>query len=204
MTNNPNQPATGAENPEGSHDGARIEQFRDDMDRMKLKGGSAGSERWMLAIGALLVIVGLVLGILGAVNTINAGDSPTDQRAFIASGSLLGIVLVIAGAALFVRFSLGRFLRFWLVRLVYEGRADTDRIVDAIERASGLESTVPQAPAAQPQPTARHQPPSAPQPGPAPQPTAPPHQPPAPTQQQPQQAGQQHMPPQAPPAPPRS
>ena len=83
-----------------------------------------------------------MLAIVGAVQVINAGDSPADQRAFMASGSLLGIVLVIAGAALFVRFSLGRYLRFWLIRLVYEGRADTDRIVDAIERASGLESTV--------------------------------------------------------------
>jgi len=140
----------GADPAAGAQHSARIDQFRDDMDRMKLKGASAGSERWMLAVGALLAIAGIVLGILGAVNTINAGDSPTDQRAFIASGSLLGIVLVIAGAALFVRFSLGRFLRFWLVRLVYEGRADTDRIVDAIERASGLDSTVPPATAVPP------------------------------------------------------
>ena len=143
MSNNPNPTPMGADAAAGSQHSARIDQFRDDMDRMKLKGASAGSERWMLAVGALLAVAGVVLGILGAVNTINAGDSPTDQRAFIASGSLLGIVLVIGGAALFVRFSLGRFLRFWLVRLVYEGRADTDRIVDAIERASGLESTVP-------------------------------------------------------------
>ena len=143
MSNNPNPTPMGADPAGGSQHSARIDQFRDDMDRMKLKGASSGSERWMLAVGALLAVAGVVLGILGAVNTINAGDSPTDQRAFIASGSLLGIVLVIAGAALFVRFSLGRFLRFWLVRLVYEGRADTDRIVDAIERASGLESTVP-------------------------------------------------------------
>ncbi|MCP4433988.1 MAG: hypothetical protein GY812_00620 [Actinomycetia bacterium] len=131
----------------------RIQQFRDDMDRMNLKGAGAGSERWMLVVGTLLAIAGVLLGILGAVNTINAGDSPTDQRAFIASGSLLGIVLVIAGAALFVRFSLGRFLRFWLIRLVYEARSDTDRVVDAIERASGLESTIPQAPTA---PAANH------------------------------------------------
>jgi hypothetical protein len=121
----------------------RIQQFRDDMDRMKLKAAGAASERWMLVVGGLLCVAGVVLGVLGAVNTINAGDSPADQRAFIASGSLLGIVLVIAGAALFVRFSLGRFLRFWLLRLVYEGRADTDRVVDAIERAAGIESTTP-------------------------------------------------------------
>ena len=42
---------------------------------------------------------------------------------------------IIAGAALFVRYSLARYLRFWLIRMTYESRANTDRIVDAIERA---------------------------------------------------------------------
>ena len=45
---------------------------------------------------------------------------------------------LLAGAALFVRYSMARYLRFWLVRLVHESRANTDRIVDAIERGSGL------------------------------------------------------------------
>jgi hypothetical protein len=121
----------------------RIEQFRTEIEELRLKGSDGTSERWMLVIGSLLMVAGVVLGILGAVNTINAGDSPADQRAFMASGSFLGIVLVIAGAALFVRYSLGRYLRFWLVRLVYEGRADTDRVVDAIERGSGLAPTTP-------------------------------------------------------------
>jgi hypothetical protein len=49
----------------------------------------------------------------------------------------MGLALIIAGAALFVRYSLARYLRFWLIRLTYESRANTDRIVEAIERASG-------------------------------------------------------------------
>ncbi len=156
-----------------SENPVRIQQFREDMDRLKLKGTGGSSERWMLVVGALLAIAGVVLGILGAVNTINAGDSPTDQRAFIASGSLLGIVLVIAGATLFLRFSLGRFLRFWLIRLVYEARSDTDRVVDAIERASGLESTIP-SPQAQPAPAQAAAPPPAFQQPANPAPPAPP------------------------------
>lgn len=118
---------------------ARIEQFRSEIDQLKLKGSSGSTEHWMLILGMLLGLAGVVLAIMGAVNVINAGDSPADQRAFMASGSLLGLVLVVAGAALFVRFSLGRYLRFWLTRLVYEGRSETDRIVDAIERAAGIE-----------------------------------------------------------------
>jgi hypothetical protein len=69
----------------------------------------------------------------------------------MAQGSFLGLALIIAGAALFVRYSLARYLRFWLIRLTYESRANTDRVVDAIERAAGLPSTLdaPGAPAAE-------------------------------------------------------
>lgn len=120
---------------------ARVAEFREEMGRIGLKGAGAATERWMLIVGTALVVAGIALGVMGAVQTINAGDSPSDQRAFTASGVLLGILLAVAGAALFVRYSLSRFMRFWLLRLVYENRAETDRIVDAIERASGLEPT---------------------------------------------------------------
>lgn len=120
---------------------ARVAEFREEMGRIGMKGAGAAAERWMLIVGTALVVVGVALGVMGAVQTINAGDSPSDQRAFTASGVLLGILLAVAGAALFMRYSISRFMRFWLIRLVYENRAETDRIVDAIERASGLEPT---------------------------------------------------------------
>ena len=59
-----------------------------------------------------------------------------DQRAFLGQTTYLGIVLVIVGAALFVRYSLSRYLRYWMIRLIHEQRTQTDRIVDAIDRAS--------------------------------------------------------------------
>jgi hypothetical protein len=40
---------------------------------------------------------------------------------------------VIAGAALFVRYSIARFMRFWLVRLVHEHRSETDRVVEVLK-----------------------------------------------------------------------
>ena len=44
-----------------------------------------------------------------------------------------GASLVIAGAALFVRYSIARFMRFWLVRLVHEHRSETDRVIGALK-----------------------------------------------------------------------
>lgn len=121
---------------------ARIDQFRSEVDGLKLKGTSGQNEHRLLVIGVLLTVVGVGLAILGAVQVGASGGSPADQRAYMAQGSFLGLALIIAGAALFIRYSIARYLRFWLIRLTYESRANTDRIVDAIERASGLPSTV--------------------------------------------------------------
>lgn len=116
----------------------RIDEFRSEIESLKLKGGSAEGENRLLVAGLVLSIVGVLLAIGGAVRIASFGDSPGDQRAIMAQGSLLGVVLVIAGAALFIRFSLARYMRFWLIRLTYESRANTDRIVEAIERAGGV------------------------------------------------------------------
>jgi hypothetical protein len=121
---------------------ARIEQFRSEISELKLRGSSSDGERRLLVLGVVLVAVGVGLAVLGAVQVGNYGGSPADQRAFMAQGSFMGLALIMAGAALFIRFSLARYMRFWLIRMTYESRANTDRIVDAIERAAGLPSTM--------------------------------------------------------------
>lgn len=120
---------------------ARIDQFRTEIGELKLRGSSSDGEKRLLILGVVLTVVGIGLAILGAVQVGNSGGSPADQRAFMAQGSFMGLALIIAGAALFVRFSLARYLRFWLIRMTYESRANTDRVVDAIERAAGLPTT---------------------------------------------------------------
>jgi hypothetical protein len=127
-----------ATGPQHAGDSARVEQFRAEIDELKLKGGSAENEKRLLALGVVLMVAGIALAVFGAIEVGTNGGSPADQRAYMAQGSLLGIALVIAGAALFVRYSLARYLRFWLIRSTYEGRSNADRVVDAIERASGL------------------------------------------------------------------
>ena len=124
---------------------ARIEQFKSEIEDLKLRGSSSEGEQRLLALGIALAVIGVALAVLGAIQVGASGGSPADQRAFMAQGSFMGLALIIAGAALFIRYSLARYMRFWLIRLTYESRANTDRIVDAIERASGVPSTVPQA-----------------------------------------------------------
>ncbi len=116
----------------------RADQFRAEIESMNLKASGSQSESRLLIVGGLLCIVGVALAVVGGIQVTNNLE-PANQRAYMATGSLLGIALLIAGAALFVRYSLARYLRFWLIRLVHESRANTDRVVEAIDRAAGTE-----------------------------------------------------------------
>jgi hypothetical protein len=113
----------------------RVAEFTNEIESMKLKATSATGEKRLLVLGLVAVVAGLVLTVVGGINVVN-NPAPADQRAYMATGAFIGIALIIAGAAFFIRYSLARYLRFWLLRLVWESRANSDRIVDAIDRAS--------------------------------------------------------------------
>ena len=118
----------------------RIAGFQSEIESMKVKAAGGKNEGKLLALGIVLAVAGLALAVYGGIMVQNGVDgvpNEYDQRAFMATGSFIGIALIIAGAALFLRYSLARYLRFWLIRLVHESHANTDRVVDAIDRASG-------------------------------------------------------------------
>jgi hypothetical protein len=111
----------------------RIEEFKQEVAELKLRTPDDGNERSWLIAGIVLPLLGLVailVGWWGASGTSNAAD----QFPFLLSGGILGLGLILIGAALFVRYSMTRYLRFWLVRLIYEDRSQTDRVVETLER----------------------------------------------------------------------
>ncbi|MCB1284681.1 MAG: hypothetical protein R2689_00330 [Microthrixaceae bacterium] len=114
----------------------RVQQFNKEIGDLKLKASSGENESRLLVVGVVLSIAGLVLAIYGGL-MVQGTLNEFNQRSYTATGSFIGLALLIAGAALFIRYSIARYLRFWLIRLVHESRANTDRIVEAIEIASG-------------------------------------------------------------------
>jgi len=114
----------------------RVQAFTDEIGDMKLRGAKGDRERVLLVVGALAIVVGVVLAVLGGFQASGTSDLG-DQVAFLATGTLIGLALVIAGTALFIRYSMARFMRFWLVRLVHEHRSETDRLIAAIEKNRG-------------------------------------------------------------------
>lgn len=114
----------------------RVQAFTDEIGEMKLRGARGDRERILLVVGALAIVVGVVLAVLGGFQASGTSELG-DQVAFLATGTLIGLALVIAGTALFIRYSMARFMRFWLVRLVHEHRSETDRLIGAIEKNRG-------------------------------------------------------------------
>jgi hypothetical protein len=102
----------------------RREQFEEEIAAVRIRTGKAEAEqRW-----TILGLVGLVAGIVVALIAYFGSQGQSDTRDVISSVilALVGVSLTIAGAALFLRYSLARFLRFWLLRLIYE-QQDTAR-----------------------------------------------------------------------------
>lgn len=105
-----------------AHD--RQERFAQDLEAVGHRT-SRGDRRLVLGAGAVMV-VGVVLAVVAY--AMSTGQS--DTRDVISSGilAMVGLCLVVAGGAVFVRSSLTEFLRFWMLRMLYENQRDrTDR-----------------------------------------------------------------------------
>lgn len=109
----------------------RLAEFEAELRRMKVRSSSPDAEARLLAAGVVLMPVGLVLVLVGWFGASGTTEF-SSQVPYLLSGGVLGLGLTIVGAALFLRYSLARYLRFWLLRLVFEERSASDRNVDAL------------------------------------------------------------------------
>jgi len=124
----------------------RIDQFRAEVADLDIKTPADAGERNYLVVGIVLMVIGLVLifaGYWGASGTAVLAE----QIPFVLSGGFLGVGVMIVGAAMFVRYSLSRYLRFWLIRTIYEERSQTDQVVESLGRIEVLLRETTRAPA---------------------------------------------------------
>ncbi|MDH3752997.1 MAG: hypothetical protein OEU32_03910 [Acidimicrobiia bacterium] len=105
----------------------RLREFQAEVDRLAVTGGSANAARTARVLGALVALGGVALTIVAFVQSSSAAD-PQDQTDFVIL-ALVGIALVLAGGLTVVVTTITGFMRYWLVRLIFEQRASTDRIV---------------------------------------------------------------------------
>lgn len=117
--------------------GSRLAEFESEVSRLKVRSGGAGPERRLATTGAAAAIVGLVIALVAFSGSGGAAD-PRDQTDFVIL-AIVGLGLTIVGTAVWFRYSLARYLRYWLIRLIYEQRHEGDRLLDTL---SGSSATV--------------------------------------------------------------
>ncbi len=112
----------------------RLQEFQEEIDKLEVTGGKANPERRLLTVGVILGVLGIILVVAAFLvsrsTEVSGNDALTGaaaQRDMIIM-AILGGALVFVGAILYVTNKLTRFFRYWLVRLIYEHRAQTDRL----------------------------------------------------------------------------
>jgi hypothetical protein len=108
----------------------RLAQFEDEVAKLKVTGGGANPERLGAQWGIGLTIVGFVVAIVAYWSALDSKDTNTQLRSQIIAVIAVGVALV--GIIIWLRNSLTRYMRYWLIRLVFEQREQTDQIVKAL------------------------------------------------------------------------
>jgi hypothetical protein len=116
--------------PSGTMSSARLAEFEQEVAKLKVSGGGANPERLAERWGIGLTILGFVVAFISWWSAFNAGTFADIYRAQIFA--LIGIGISIVGIVIWIRNSTTRYLRYWIIRLVYEQREQTERLVDAI------------------------------------------------------------------------
>jgi hypothetical protein len=122
------------------NDSPRRRELSDELAGMKLKSGSAEPERRLLAAGIIIGVVGIVLAISGWISSNNTNNT-LNQNTDVSMG-IAGLTLAFVGGLIWLRHSLTRYTRYFLARMIFEDRAQTDRIIDAISGGPALTQAV--------------------------------------------------------------
>lgn len=120
------------------HSNERIERFKAEAAELNLKTGDANKERLLQVLGVVLMVGGIVVGLLLYMSSLNLDDQRDIQSNTILVVTMLSVS--VTGAALFLRYSMAKFLRFWLLRQIYEGQSHIDQVVDALASDRSLTS----------------------------------------------------------------
>lgn len=118
----------------------RVDQFKADMAEMKLKTGGASKDGPLQIVGVVLMVAGIAVAFIAYRASLNVTISKTGSNADLLDANsytnlaLTGIAITVAGAALYLRCALAKFLRFWLLRQIMENRAQLDEVVAALKQ----------------------------------------------------------------------
>jgi hypothetical protein len=108
------------------------EQFKKDIGQMKLSSGASRYDTLLRIAGVILMIGGAAAAFIIYEASLSESDARNLASQQILAVGFLGVTLI--GVAVFVVASLGRLLRLWLLRQLYEGQAHIDQLAAVVDR----------------------------------------------------------------------
>jgi hypothetical protein len=106
----------------------RADRFVRELADLKIPDPAAGRPKLWLRAGIALMVIGVVLGV-SAYLISHRTTSSLVQGDAITIG-LGGVTVSVVGAAIFLRYSLTTFLRFWMARQSYDLSLLADRLLE--------------------------------------------------------------------------
>jgi hypothetical protein len=100
--------------------GATQRDLGAELTKLRASNNSGPMDRGVSVLGMLLGVVGLVVILVCFMQSRGYSDIRNQMDVLILS--LFGLGLTIVGSVLYIRSSMTRFLRYWLLRMVYEQR----------------------------------------------------------------------------------
>jgi hypothetical protein len=119
----------------------RVDQFKADVDRMKLRtAGASQRERVLLVVSVVMMLAGIAMAVGAYSAAQNVKLTPGSNLDVLNSNAYMplavsGLTVSVVGGFLFLRYSLAQFLRYWLLRQSYEQRVAIDEVAGRSDRA---------------------------------------------------------------------
>lgn len=110
----------------------RLDEFEIEIRKLGVSAGSSPRDRLLMIAGLVLAAIGLIVGFLG-LNSVRSATTELQQGDGFAQ-VVYGVGIAVIGVVVWARYSMTRYLRYWLVRRIHEDRAMTDRVVQSIDR----------------------------------------------------------------------
>ena len=104
----------------------RAERFASEIGELRIEDPAPGRHGLWLRVGAVLMVVGL-LATLVAVGQSMSTTNPLAQRD-AQTIAVAGVAGTIVGAAVYLRYSVTKVLRFWLARLSFDLQQHADQL----------------------------------------------------------------------------
>jgi hypothetical protein len=124
---------------------SRADRFARELADLKISDPAAGHPWLWQRLGAAGMAAGIALGVVAYLISAHTADSLTASTAI--SIALGGVTLAVVGAAIFLRYSLTGFLRFWMARQSFEMNMLAERVFagslltpseGALDKANGV------------------------------------------------------------------